>query len=89
MIEQVKTSDIYEASFYLCLSFTLEKIEIVKENGKFSGVITVSGEQIKKKQLEYLNSEANVNLTDFRKSFNRLKTLVYTEQKKVKTGGKL
>jgi len=83
-METVKTSDLYEASFYLYLNFTLEKIEVIKENGKLSCVIAFCGEEIKKKQLEYLNSDVFVNLIDFRKNFNRLKTLVYAEQKKAR-----
>ena len=86
MKEIVKTSDFYEGGFYLYLNFTLEKIEVVKENGKLSGIVTFSGEEIKKKQLDYLNSNVSVNLIDFRKCFNRLKTLIYAEQKKVKGG---
>lgn len=85
--ETVVTKDLYEAGLYLTLGFILEKIEVIKENNHLTSQLVISGEGIKKKQLSYLNGEATGNIIDFRRNLKHLKSLVFTEQRKVKKQG--
>jgi len=85
--EFITTKDLYEAGLYLSLGFVLDKIEVIKENNHLTSQINISGEGIRKKQLDYLNGEATVNIIQFRRNLKHLKALVYAEQRKVKKQG--
>ena len=37
------TSDYYEAGYYICLGFTVQKVELVKEARKQAGIFTFTG----------------------------------------------
>ena len=76
MTNLISTTDLYEACFYLMQGFKIEKVEIVNQNRKEMGKFILSGEGIQKAQLVYLNGEANVNIMDFRRTYNQLTTLV-------------
>jgi hypothetical protein len=76
MSNLINTTDLYEAAFYLIEGFKLEKVEIVNQNRKEMGKFILSGEGIQKAQLVYLNGEADVNIMDFRRTYNQLTTLV-------------
>ena len=82
MKREVKTKDLYEGAMYLCYDFELKRIKVIKENGKTACELIFTGEEIEKKQHEYLNSIALVNVVDFRKNFGRIKSLVYAERQK-------
>jgi len=82
MTQEIKTKDLYEGAMYLCYNFELKTIKVLKENGKVTCELIFTGEEIDKKQFDYFNSTALVNVVDFRKSFGRLKSLVYAERQK-------
>ena len=79
--EILTTTDLYEAAYYRSLGYDLVEIEPITENGKHLSSVTLSGDGIKRSQLDYLNAKAIVNIIDFRRHFNRLKTMGYAARK--------
>ena len=84
MSNYVATSDLYESALYHASGFTIEGIEIIKENRKEIAVFTFSGDNIKKIQLEYFNGTIKINLLDFRSSYLHLASLIGTARKEAK-----
>ena len=84
MSNVIFTQDMYEASYYLTLGGNLDNIEIVKENKKEICLFIISGEDLKRAQLDYFNARAEVNLIDFRRCYLRLHSLIGTARKEAK-----
>ena len=70
------TSDYYEAGFYICLGFTVQKVELVKEARKSAAKFTFTGEGLVQAQIDYFNGQAAVNLLDFRRAYIHLNALL-------------
>ena len=76
--EFVASRDMYELAFYLTrTACKIESIEVEEELGKPSCMVTVSGENLKQLQLDYLNSHAPVDAVSYRKSLSYIRSLVY------------
>ena len=82
--EEVVTSrDLYELAFFLTrTACKIKSIEVEEELGRPACVVTVSGENLKKLQLDYLNSHAPVDAISYRKSLSYIRSLVYGELNK-------
>ena len=86
--EIVTSRDIYELAFYLArTACKIESIEVEEELGKPSCMVTMSGQNLKQLQYDYLNSHASVDAISYRKSLSHIRTLVYGELNKSKRQG--
>jgi len=83
----VKSSDLYECAFYLCLGCVVREIQIITENKKVLCIMFMTGENILNFQQIYFRSEAIVNLFDFRRSYGRLVNLIALAKKRQKDNG--
>ena len=70
------TSDMYEAGYYLCLGYTVHKVEIIHESKKVLGRFTFAGEGLTQAQIDYFNGHAVVNLLSFRRAYIRLNSVM-------------
>jgi len=75
------TSDYYEAGYYICLGFTVQKVELVKEARKQAGIFTFTGTGLTQAQIDYFNGQAVVNLLSFRRAYIHLNALLGTVKK--------
>jgi hypothetical protein len=80
----VKTSDMYECTFYLLKECELVSIEGAKINGKVTCLVTFAHEKINSLQVEYFSGNAMVNLFDFRRAYGQVNALVHTAKRKFK-----
>ena len=84
--ETVTSRDLYELAFLLTKSACkIESLNVTEELGKPACIVTVSGENVKQLQLDYLNGRAPVDAVSYRKSLSYIRTLVYGELNKAKT----
>jgi hypothetical protein len=87
----LKSSDLYECAYYFSNGCTVKDIEIVEENKKELCFLYMTGNEILTLQQNYFKSQANINLFDFRRAYNRLMNLISLAKKesrlKVKQGG--
>jgi len=60
--QTVETSDYYEAAYYTCCGFIVQKVEIIKEARITSAKFTIKGEGLSHSQITYFNGLAVVNL---------------------------
>ena len=84
MSQTLITSDYYEAGFYICLGYSVEKVELVKEAKKPAGKFTFTGEGLTQAQIEYFNGQAVVNLLDFRRAYVHLNALLGSVKKEAR-----
>lgn len=86
--ETVISRDLYELAFFLTkTACKIESIEVTEELGKPACVVTVSGDNLKQLQLDYLNNHAPVDAVSYRKSLSYIRSLVYGEMNKSKRQG--
>lgn len=90
MKESIESRDIYELAYYLTkTACKIESIEASEELGKPACLVTITGDNLKQLQLDYLNAYAPVDALSYRKSLSYIRTLVYAEMSKNrKQGGK-
>jgi hypothetical protein len=80
----IKTTDLYEAAWHLLNGAELTAIQGIKVNGKVACELTFTHPQITQLQLSYFQSNAEVNLLDFRRAFARVHAWVHSAKKKYK-----
>jgi hypothetical protein len=80
----VTTSDMYEAGFYICLGFPVQKVEVIRENKKVIGRFTFSDETLAQAQLDYFNGQAVVNLLTFRRAYIHLNSVMGAARKEAR-----
>jgi hypothetical protein len=78
------TSDYYEAGFYICLGYSVERVELAREARKPTVKFTFTGEGLTQAQIEYFNGQAVVNLLDFRRAYIHLNALLGSVKKETK-----
>jgi len=83
-ITQLTTYDFYESAFYLTRGFDLDKIDIVNELGQERIRMHFSGIGLGKAQSDYMRSNVEVNLFNFRRSYQRLQSMIFTEKRRMK-----
>jgi len=83
--ETVVSRDMYELAFFITkTACKIESIEVDLELGKPACKVSVSGENLKQLQLDYLNNHAPVDAVGYRKSLSYIRSLVYGEINKSK-----
>jgi hypothetical protein len=75
-MQTVTTSDMYEAGYYICLGFAVQKAEVIKESKKVIGRFTLTGEGLAQAQIDYFNGQAVVNLLTFRRAYIHLNSVM-------------
>jgi hypothetical protein len=86
--ETVKSRDLYELAFFITkTACKIESIEVTEELGKPACVVTITGENLKQLQLDYLNNHAPVDAISYRKSLSYIRTLVYGQMNKSRNRG--
>ncbi len=86
--ETVTSRDLYELAFFLTkTACKIESIEVIEELGKPACKVSVSGENLKQLQLDYLNRHAPVDAVSYRKSLSYVRSLVFGEMSKSKKQG--
>ncbi len=87
--ESVTSRDIYELAYFLTKeNCKIESIDVTLELGKPACIVTISGDNLKQLQLDYLNNHAPVDAISYRKSLSYIRSIVYGEMNKnVKQGG--
>jgi hypothetical protein len=86
--EIVKSKDIYEIAYFLTKTVCkIDSIELSEEVGKPVCVVTVSGDNLRKLQLDYLNSRTSIDVLSYRKSLSYVRSIVYAELNKSKHQG--
>jgi hypothetical protein len=83
-MQTLETSDYYEAGYYICLGFTVHKVELVKEARKPAGKFTFTGEGLTQAQIDYFNGLAVVNLLSFRRAYIHLNALLGSVKREAK-----
>lgn len=90
-MEEVKTSDMYEAAYYLSKGCEITAIEGRNLNGHLVCDLTFSGRNINRLQAQYFQGEVEVNIFAFRRSYSHLMSYLAQAKKKLKrelaTGG--
>ena len=77
----LQTTDMYEAGYYVCLGFNIQKTEILKEERKVLGKFTFTGEGLTQAQIDYFNGHAVVNLLKFRRAYIHLNSIMGTARR--------
>ena len=87
--ETVKSRDIYELAFFITkTACKIESIDVTEELGKPACIVTISGNNLKQLQLDYLNNLAPVDAISYRKSLSYVRSMVYGQMNKaLKQGG--
>lgn len=65
----IRTSDLYEAAYYLTAGFLPEEVSCRYLNRELLCDFYFSGEGLEKKQIDFMTNKAAVNLLLFRRSY--------------------
>jgi hypothetical protein len=84
----LQTTDMYEAGYYVCLGYSVLKVEVMKEEKKVIGKFTFSGEGLTQAQIDYFNGQAVVNLLKFRRSYIHLNSIMGAARRDARIEGK-
>jgi hypothetical protein len=84
MVTQITTSDAWEAAYMLIHGAHLDEIEGMQTNGRIICRMILSGENITKLQLTYLNGEAKAGVLEMRSMLGQVKSWMYAAKKEIK-----
>jgi hypothetical protein len=84
MVTQISTSDAWEAAYMIIHGAHLDDIEGMQVNSRIICRMILSGKNITKLQLTYLNGEAEANVLKMRSMVGQVKTWMYAAKKKIK-----
>ena len=85
MVTQISTSDAWEAAYMILNGANLDEIEGMQTNNRIICRMILSGKDITKLQLTYLNGEATANVLKMRSMVGQVNAWIYTAKKKIKT----
>ena len=85
MVMKISTSDAWEAAYMLLEGANLDEIEGMQTNGRIICRMILSGENITKLQLTYLNGEAEANVLKMRSMVGQIRTWMYAAKKEFKS----
>jgi len=85
MVTQIATSDAWEAAYMILHGATLDEIEAMQTNNRIICRMILSGKNITKLQLTYLNGEAQAGILELRSMLGQVKTWMYAAKKKFKS----
>ena len=85
MVTQITTSDAWEAAYMLIHGAHLDEIEGMQTNGRIICRMILSGENITKLQLTYLNGDAKAGVLEMRSMLGQVNAWMYAAKKKFKS----
>jgi hypothetical protein len=85
MVTKITTSDAWEAAYMLIHGVQLDEIEGMQTNGRIICRMILSGENITKLQLTYLNGEAKAGVLELRSMLGQVNAWMYAAKKKFKS----
>ena len=85
MVTQITTSDAWEAAYMILHGANLDEIEGMQTNNRFICRMILSGKNIAKLQLTYLNGEAEANVLKMRSMVGQVNAWMYAAKKKFKS----
>jgi hypothetical protein len=82
----ITTTDLFEVCYLItAYDFTIENIQVIPQNKKEICHFTIAGdEEISKAQLEYFNNDGKVKVLDFRRSLQKVNSLIGMARSKFK-----
>lgn len=83
-MQEIRTFDLYEGSYYLSRNCSIETIEAIMVDGKVNCRLTLTGEGIHTLQAAYFSGEAQIKLFDFRRTYSQLQKLTGDAKRKYK-----
>jgi hypothetical protein len=83
-IMTVETTDLYEASFYLCNGCTIETIQGMPVNNDVACKFIIAGSKITDLQLLYFQGKASINLFMFRRAYSQVNSYIKQAKKRLK-----
>ena len=84
MVTQITTSDAWEAAYMILHGATLDEIEGMQTNNRIICRMILSGKNITKLQLTYLNGEAQAGILELRSMLGQVNAWMYAAKKKFK-----
>ena len=84
MVTNITTSDAWEAAYMLIHGAHLAEIEGMQTNGRIICRMILSGENITKLQLTYLNGEAKAGVLELRSMLGQVNAWMHAAKKKFK-----
>lgn len=81
-MDNITTSDFYEATYYLLNNCTVQSIQCLPVNGKVGCALTFEGEKLPSLQIDYFQGRAEVNLLQFRRAYGQVNSYAYEAKKK-------
>jgi len=84
MVMKITTSDAWEAAYMILHGVQLEEIEGMQTNNRIICRMILSGENITKLQLTYLNGDAEANVLKMRSMVGQVNAWMYAAKKKFK-----
>ena len=84
MSKEIVISDYHEVAFLLLNQCQLVKIEGKQVNGRIVCEFSISGEEIARKHILYLNGDAEANILNLRRMLNQIQIWAYSTKKKFK-----
>jgi hypothetical protein len=83
-MNQVATTDLYEAAYYLLNGCKIEEIVGKEANDRVVCSIILTGDKIVQHQLTYLNGDAEANIISLRRMVGQMTAWVNQSRKKFK-----
>ena len=84
MVTQITTSDAWEAAYMILEGAHLEEIESMQTNGRIICRMILSGKNINRLQLTYLNGDAKASILELRSMLGQVNAWIYAAKKKFK-----
>jgi hypothetical protein len=85
MVMKITTSDAWEAAYMLLEGANLDEIEAMQTNGRIICRMILSGKNITRLQLTYLNGEAKAGVLELRSMLGQINAWLYAAKKKFKS----
>ena len=85
MVTQISTSDAWEAAYMILEGAHLEEIEGMQTNGRIICRMILSGKNITRLQLTYLNGDAKAGVLELRSMLGQVNAWIYAAKKKFKS----
>jgi hypothetical protein len=85
MVTQISTSDAWEAAYMLLEGANLDEIEGMQSNGRIICRMILSGKNITRLQLTYLNGDAKAGVLEMRSMLGQVNAWIYSAKKKFKS----
>ena len=88
-MEPIRTSDLYEAAYYLAEGYPPERVSSRQLNQELLCDFYFQGEGIQERQLSFLTNKAVVNLLLFRRSYAEIANYANNAKREYRRGRKV